>query len=244
MALMDLFKKKSPIEKALKDLREPYAQPEVRRGAMGALLEIGTPEAYDALMLRFTFNANGNIADEDEKRDLVKYIVDVGEDMIGPVKKFIETEKAVTFPIRALSQLVSKQGCVAFLVETLRGKEPLDHRSTDAKRALAIAIGDMGTPEDAMALLPYLEDHSDDVQITVVDALARLANPETATALAEVCCRDSHAARIQSRAAHVLMNAQWSVKAHWDRFRPEVKSEFLLGKKGVLTKKSRPADPE
>ncbi len=241
MGLMDIFKKKTPIEKALKDLREAYAQSEVRRGAMASLLEMGTPEAYEALLVRFTFAANGHIADESEKRDLVQYVVDVGEPMVEPIKEFIATEKAITFAIRALSQLMSKEACVAFLVETLSAKEPLDHRTTDAKRALAIAIGDLGKLEDAKALVPYLEDHSDDVQINVVDAIGRLDNPETAADLAGVCCRDTHAARIQSRAAHVIMEHGWSMKHHFDKFIGEVKSEFLIDKKGMLKKKKSKA---
>src|SRR5687768_9217397 len=103
MGLFDVLKRGSPIERAQKDLREPYAQPEVRRAAMGKLLELATEEAYSALLVRFTFNCHGHIADEAEKRDLVDELVKVGRPAIEPLRRFIEKEKAVQFPIRAIS---------------------------------------------------------------------------------------------------------------------------------------------
>jgi len=238
VSLKELFRRKSPVEKASKDLREPFAQPDVRRAAMATLIDIGTDEAYRELLKRFSYNSHGNIADESEKRDLVDEIVQIGEPMIVPLKGYIESEKTVTFPIRALGQIIDKPAVLEFLVATLATKEPLDHRSTDAKRALIIAIGDMGDKEHAPALIPYLGDHNDDVQMQTIDALERLANPDTAEALAGVCAADSHAARIQHRAAHALEKLEWPVKAQYDRFVPDVKAEFLLGKKGVLLRKS------
>lgn len=238
MALKDLLRRKSPVEKASKDLREAFAQPDVRRAAWATLLDIGTEEAYDELLRRFTFNANGNIADESEKRDLTADIVHVGEEMIGALKRYIAKEKALIFPIRAMSQLLSREDCLAFLIETLGHKEPLDHRSTEAKRALIIAIGDTGGPEHAAALVPYLEDHHDDVQTQAIEAIERLSTPETIEALAEVCCRDTHSGRVQTRAALALINLEYSAKKTYARFQPEVKSEFVLGKKGQLVRKS------
>ena len=65
MGLLDFIKPKSALEKAAAQVREPYAQPEYRRGAMDKLFEIGTDEAYRALLKRFTISAHGQIADAD-----------------------------------------------------------------------------------------------------------------------------------------------------------------------------------
>ena len=237
MGLLDIFKPKSPLERAAKNIREGFAQPEVRREAMAKLFDIGTEEAFDALLTRFTYNSHGNIADESEKRDLVGQIVTAGEEMIPALHRYIETEKALSFPIRALAQIVSKQECLDFLARTLQAKEPLDHRTTEAKRALVTAIGDMGGEEQAPVLYPYLEDHNDDVQMQAVESIERLASEDSAAALAEVCCRDTHAARVQHRAALALLKLEFNVKPHYAKFAEDVKREFVLGKKGVLARK-------
>lgn len=237
VGLLDIVKRKSPVEKAAKAVREPYSQPEYRREAMEKLLAIGTEEAYDALLQRFTFNASGQIADEAEKRDLVEELVRIGQPTVLSLKKFIRGEKHVAFPIRALARILPRPELLAFLTETLHAYEPLDHRSTQAKATLIIAIADFGETDHATAVVPYLDDHHDDVQFQAIVALEKFKNSETRSALAGVCVADTHAARIQGRAAQALVELEWSVKDLFDRFSPEVKAEYLVGKKGNLVRK-------
>jgi len=239
MGLKDLFRKKSPVEKASKDLMEPYAQSDVRRAAISALFTIGTPEAYESVLKRFNFSANGSIADESEKLDLVDYCVDAGDSIVPSLKKHISAEKALAFPIRALSQLVDKTELLDTIGQSLEAKAPLDHRTTEAKKALVTALGDYGNENQASILFPYLEDHNDDVQMQTIEALERLGFQVAGEALALVCCRDTHAARVQHRAAKALIKLEVSVKKHYPKFLDEVKSEFVLGKKGALVSKSR-----
>ena len=241
VGLLDVLKPKSPLEKAAKQVREAFAQPEYRQGAMEKLLEIGTPEAYEALLKRFTFNASGSIADESEKRLLVDELVRVGEPAIEPLKKFIRNEKLIAFPIRAVVEIIGKDRARDFMVETLQGYEPLDHRTTQAKRALVIGILDVAEAEHAQVFVPYLADHDDDVQLEAIAALERLANPETAESLAKVCVGDEQAGRVQRRAAQALAELKWSVRPHYEGFHQEIKAEFLLGKKGQLVRKSEAA---
>ena len=155
MGLLDFIKPKSPLVKAAEQVREVYAQPEYRRGAMDKLFEIGTDEAYRALLKRFSINANGQIADESEKRDLVDQLVSLGEPVLEPLKDFVRTEKkALSFPIRALTRILEKEEAIAFLRETLEGYEPLDHRSTHAKTALVITLGELVDAEHADIFVP------------------------------------------------------------------------------------------
>lgn len=238
MGLFDVFKRKSPVEKLTKELTEPYAQPEYRRTAMNKLIELASPEAHAALLKRFTFNANGHIADESEKRDLVDEIVRIGKPMVEPIRNFIRSEKAIEFPIRALLKLESKETVRTFLSETLRAIEPLDHRTTERKRGLITGLTDLGFPESAEVIAPFLKDHSDDVQFQAVEALEALAEPNALTRLVEVCVGDAHAGRIQRRAAQVLERLEISVRDRFDEFNPELKSELMLGKKGQLLKKT------
>lgn len=237
VGLLDLIKPKSALEKAAKAIREPYSQPEYRREAMHKLIEMGTDESYAALLQRFTFNSHGQIADEDEKNDLVEELVRLGDKVLPALKKFIETEKAIAFPIRALSRIVDKTALMEFLIAALKRYEPLDHRSTAAKTTLVSAIHDHGGTQHAPAVAPYLDDHHDDVQFQAIVALERFNNVESRDALANVCIGDTHSTRIQARAAQALADLEWTVKDVYDRFHGDVKSAFILSKKGHLVRK-------
>lgn len=235
MGILDFIKPKSALEKAAKQIREEYAQPDYRRGAMEKLLEIGTPEAYEALLRRFTINANGQIADEAEKKDLVDELVRLGDKTSPSVEKFIRTEtKALTFPIRALVRIKERPEASRILLETLQQYEPLDHRTTLAKVALIDALGELLTEEEAVALLAYLDDHHDDVQASVVEVVERLQPHGTGEALAQVCSSDLHSGRIKRQAAKALAGLGVSVRTSYEGFDAELKEAFLLGKKGQL----------
>ena len=238
MGLFDMLKPKAPLEKAAKQVREVYAQPDYRRAAMDKLFEIGTPEAYKALLGRFAINANGQIADESEKRELVDQLASVGEPVLDPLKEYIRTEKTIAFPIRALQKIIGQEATIAFLIEALEGYEPLDHRSTQAKTTLVFSIAELADVEHADKLVPYLDDHHDDVQFQTIEALAKIGKPDTAEALAKVCIGDLHSGRVQRRAAQALEELGWNVKPWYGDFSDELKSEYVLGKKGVLVKKS------
>ncbi|MEQ9497026.1 MAG: HEAT repeat domain-containing protein [Deltaproteobacteria bacterium] len=238
MGLFDKLKPKSPLEKAAKQVKEVYAQPDYRRAAMDKLFEIATPEAYTALLGRFTINANGQIADESEKRELVDQLVSLGEPVVEPLKQFIRSEKTIAFPIRALQKILGRQDSFDFLLETLLAYEPLDHRTTQAKTTLIFSIAEVAAPEDADKLASYLGDHADDVQFQTIEALQKLENPDSTEALAKVCTSDEHSGRVQRRAAQALVDLGWNVKPYFGDFPQELKDEYMLGKKGVLVKKS------
>ncbi len=239
-----MLKRGTPTERALKDLREPYAQPDVRRAAMGKLLELATPEAYNALLVRFTYACHGHIADESEKRDLVDELVNIGRPAVEPIRAFIAKEKAVQFPIRALSRICDRPETIGIIVDVLKTVEPMDHRTTEQKRGLIDAISDLGSAEQAPVIAPYLNDHHDDVQAMAIDTLEKLKNPTTYPALAVVCGSDMHSARIQRRAAQALENLGVEVaKDAFEKWPSELRSEYALDKKGLLTKKTRTASP-
>lgn len=237
MGIFEFLKPKSALQKAAQQVREAYAQPDYRRTAMDKLFEIGTDEAYAALLQRFTYNANGQIADETEKNDLVTELADAGDKVLPALKTFIQTEQQLAYPIKALVAIMGRADARDFLVETLQRYEPMDHRSTRSKISLLIALADLCDAEQGPALVPYLDDYSDDVQAQAVMALEQLKNPETRDALCRVCAEDSHAKRVQRQAAGTLVELGWSVRDRYASFSDELKEEFIVGKKGALIRK-------
>ncbi len=241
VGLFDRLKPKSPLQKAATQVREPFAQGDYRRGAMDTLFELGTDESYQAVLKRFTINANGTIADESEKKDLIDMLVRVGTDVLPAIKTFIRTEKiGVSFAIRAVCRILDKPEAIAFLKETLQAYEPEDHRSVAAKATLIITLGEMVDASEVEVFVPYLDDHDDDVQTKAIAAIEHLAVESTCDALVNVCCSKMHSARVRRTAAASLVELGWSVKDRYGDFDAELKDEYLLSKKGHLNKKTAP----
>lgn len=238
MGVLDFIKPKSALEKASKNLREPYAQPDVRQTAMDKLFEIGTEEAYANLLQRFSFNANGHTADEAEKRMLVERLRDTGEPVRPALEQYIATQKTITYPIEALRGMVAAPEAKDFLKSVLQKYEPQDHRSTQAKSTLVVTLSELLDRSEADALTPYLNDHSDDVQYQTIAALEQLGNPDVGPALAAVCASDEHAPRVQRRAAAALANMEINVRSQFESFANELKGEYMIDKKGRLQKKT------
>lgn len=239
MGVLDFIKPKSAIEKASKNLQEPYAQPDVRQGAMDKLFELGTDEAYRVLLKRFTFSAHGHTADESEKRSLVERLVATGEPVVPALKSFISGEKKnITYPIEALRGILSHEENRTFLKGVLQQYEPSDHRSTQAKATLVVALSELLDRAEVEVLVPYLDDHSDDVQFRTIAAIEHLKAKEAGDALMAVCAAEEHAPRIQRRAAQALAALEVNVRPRFDDFAPELKGEYMIDKKGRLQKKT------
>ena len=241
VGILDFIKPKSALEKAAKQVKEEYAQPDYRRGAMDKLLELGTPEAYAALLERFTVKANGQIADEQEKKELVEELVKLGDRAIPPLETFLaEKKKSLTFPLRAYVRIRGRDAATEDLLGFLKARDPLDHRSTEAKVALIDALADLLDPPQVSELYPYLDDHHDDVQAAVIEVVERLKPSDAAEPLAAVCGSDIHSGRTKRRAAQALVSLELPVRAHFEGFDAELKSAYVLGKKGQLVARPSP----
>ena len=98
MGLFDLFKgapkgdkqdrpKGNPAAKWA-DRVEKRAQNYDRQEAIQALAEMGTPEAVEVLLKRFTFHMDPSITDQEEKDAAFRGILRAGKDAIPPVRAF------------------------------------------------------------------------------------------------------------------------------------------------------------
>lgn len=197
------------IDKLVVKVKERYAQPEYRREAMEKLLEWNTPESIYAVLARFTVVAQSPHWDEEEKRWLVDELADKGAPAREALKKFLAKENHVAFAARALSKMGNKDEYIADLMAALKARPPDDYRSTQGKTELVASLAETEDARVVEALLPYVDDHGDDVQCAVVDALGRLwpklADPSAATAkLQAVITDDARSARVLRHTAGAM----------------------------------------
>lgn len=179
MGLLDsLFGGDKPTQKNIDKLvlrvKERYAQPEYRREAMERLLSWGTPESLAGVLTRFTIVAQSPHWDEEEKRWLVDEMAGLGDKGQAALRAFLAKENHIAFAARALERLDDKDQFVLDLCAALKARPPEDYRSTHGKAELIACLMETGDARAAEALLPYIDDHGDDVQCAAVDALEKL----------------------------------------------------------------------
>src|SRR5215510_4776674 len=110
--MFDFFKRNQPpspkqIDKVVKRLTEPQGEDAPRIEAAEKLADWGTPDALFALLKRFTISSKVITQDIEEKRMVVRMLVEKGTDAVEPIQRFLRTHHQVEWLIQALSQILS-----------------------------------------------------------------------------------------------------------------------------------------
>lgn len=241
MGLFDLFKAddKKKIEGLVKKVKEPYAQPEVRQEAMEALFKMGTPEAYAAALKRFSYVCQSLHWDGVEKKWLQDELARVGQPALASLKDFIHTEDAVTLAVRALQRMLDEQDATATLISALRARSPEDYRRTQAKLELIDCLGEQKSKEQVWdAMVPYLEDHSDDVRTKVLEVIETWKLASAAPAVAKLLADDTLSARVHRQAAQCLCVLEARLKPA-PALPPAAAEDYLVDGDGQVVRKKR-----
>src|SRR5215467_12573648 len=192
------------IDKIVKRLTEPGGENGPRIEAAEKLAEWGTPESLYALLKRFTISSNVITQDIEEKRMVVRMLVEKGRDAVDPILRFLSTHHNVEWPVQALSEILPKEELVPKLVEILEkvaaasAFTPPEHKS-DLIRAMRGHV----TPEIASVLRQFLSDDDDDVRISAIDAISEIGE-EVREPLLEAFLEAGDRPRIRIRIAEVF----------------------------------------
>jgi phenylpyruvate tautomerase PptA (4-oxalocrotonate tautomerase family) len=207
------------IAKQVLKVKERYAQPEYRRVAMEKLLEWATDEALDGVLARFTVVVQSPHWDEEEKRWLVEELVEKGDPARQALSRFLKKENNIAFAAKALQQLSSKETFLQELCDALKARSPEDYRSAQAKQDLIHALTEVLGEKGGDVLVPYLDDHADDVQCAAIEAVEKVNVEAAKERLATMITEDLHSARVLRAAAgavsrmHVAIDPEKPIEA-------------------------------
>jgi hypothetical protein len=262
MGLFDIFASRETRERnALRRLgqkvTQKYGPPENRQKAIQQLGDMGTPAALKVLCMRFTVRADVGLHDDDEKEEARRTLADAGDAAIEPVKEFLfEQESGVAWGMRVLSELVPTDE-VAATVLRLLAKLGREYARDPEKKLVLLSwlqehpdllrasvapagspSGDGSLPSLGDALLPLLEDFSDDVRIGSARALAKAAPTEAGReALIQLLLRDKDNARVRGEVLQVLFELGADVKGHRPSVEQVLVEPFFLDKEGRVKKR-------
>jgi hypothetical protein len=249
MGLFGLFgskeeREKTAVRKLATKVTERYGPPENRQKAIEQLGEIGTAEALETLCLRFTVRVEPGITDDEEKETARRLLVDARGEAVGPIERFVTGhDEGVAWGLRVLADVAAPEKVLEVVLRELARLGRTYTRDPDKKLVLLTWIREhhagAGGPEVEAALLPLLEDFSDDVRISAARALSALAPAEgSRDALIQLLLRDRDNARVRGEVLEALALLGADVKGHRPSVEPLLVEPFFLDREGRVKKRA------
>jgi len=240
--MFDFFKRNQPpspkqIDKVVKRLTEPQGEDAPRIEAAEKLADWGTPDALFALLKRFTISSKVITQDIEEKRMVVRMLVEKGTEAVDPILRFVRTHHQVEWPIQALFEILPREELIRKLVGVLENVAAasaftLPEHKSDLIRAMRGHV----TPEIAAVLRQFLSDDDDDVRIAAIEAIAEVGE-ETREPLIEAFLEAEDRPRIRIKIAEIFADHEWPVKGYRPRVEQARASGFHVTAKGLIRRR-------
>ena len=227
------------VRRLQKKASAKFGPAENRQGAIEELGALKTEAAVEALLLRYTFRVDPGITDDEEKARVLALITQAGDIALGPVKRFISSRDEISWPLRALDGLLPEAEVVKFLVEVARKVGGEYSRVPEKKVLLLHALSAHKSPEIAPAVLPFLDDMDDEVQIAAAEVIARQLDPVGREPLIQhfLKAHEGNNARVREALAGLLADSGWDVKGYTPKVEAALPQGYKLDSRGKLARK-------
>jgi HEAT repeat protein len=242
MGLLDMLGMGGPdakVRRLQKKASQKFGPAENRQGAIEELGGLKTEAAIDALLTRYTFRVDPGITDDDEKARVLALISQSGEVALGPVKRFIASRDEISWPLRALEALVPEAQVLKFLVEVATRIGGEYSRVPEKKVLLLHALSAHKSPEIAPAVLPFLDDMDDEVQIAAAEVIVKQQEPAGREPVIQhfLKAHEGSNARVREALAGLLADSGWDVKGYTPKVEAALPAGYKLDSRGKVVRK-------
>jgi hypothetical protein len=243
MGLFDIFKKKdgdrksSPAAKWAEAAGSKRAQAYDRQEAIQELSKLGTTDAAEALLKRFTFATDPSITDQEEKELAFEGILKAGKDAVEPVRAFAAKADSLSWPMRILKELLTEEELVDELIVWLGRWDTEYAKFTDPKLQLLEELGDHLNPKIRPAVERFLQDVNEPARFTSVAAVLAQKEPGALPALLTLLLEEE-SVRVRAKIAEGLLDLGWEIpEDQRDAVRKALPPQYGVDGMGVLKKR-------
>ncbi len=242
MGLLDMLGMGGPeakVRRLQKKAMQKFGPAENRQGAIEELGELKTEAAIDALLSRYTFRVDPGITDDDEKARVLALLTQAGDVALAPVKRFISSRDEISWPLRALEGLLPEAEVVKFLVEVATKIGGEYSRVPEKKVLLLHALSAHRSPDIAPAVLPFLDDMDDEVQIAAAEVIVKQQHPAGREPLIQQFLRahEGSNARVREALSGLLADSGWDVKGYTPKVEAALPQGYKLDSRGRVLRK-------
>ncbi len=213
------------------------AQAPDRWDSIQALAQMGTAEAAEALLPRFSFQTDPSITDQEEKDAAFEAVVELGETAIEPVKRFLRTAETIAWPLKMLDRLLSPDDVIAELLAALAPMHLEYERDPERKLSLLSTLEERRDPRIVEAVVRFLDDVNETARFYAAGAIFAQEQPAPARGalLATLVKEDS--ARMRTRILEGFAARRWDVGPERERIARALSAGFSLDVQGVVQKR-------
>jgi HEAT repeat protein len=218
MGLFDLFKgspkaegkprpKGSPAAKWA-DRVERRIQNYDRQEAIQALSEMGTSDAVEVLLKRFTFLIDPSITDQEEKDAAFRGILRAGRGAIEPVRAFAARAESLAWPMKIIKALVNDGEYVEELLRWLAKWDTEYAKFVDPKVQILTALEEHRHPQIREGVERFLEDVNEPARFHAATTLLAQDDAGALPAFAKLLVEDE-SVRVRTKVAEGLAARAW-----------------------------------
>ncbi len=220
MGLFDLFKgnpkadskqrpKTSPASKWA-DRMEKRVQNYDRQEAIQALSEMGTADAVQILLRRFTFHMDPSITDQEEKDAAFRGILRAGRDAIEPVRTFAAKAASLAWPMKIIKEVIDEGEYTEELLRWLSKWDTEYSKFIDPKVQILTALEEHRHPRIREEVERFLEDVNEPSRFHAASTLLAQDDVAALPALVKLLLEEE-SVRVRMKVADGLAARAWPV---------------------------------
>lgn len=241
MGFLNLFGGGTPAEKAAKlkpKATQKYGDPATRQKALHQLGELKHPDAVPVLMQRFTFSVDPQTTDAEEKKWAFDSICELGSDGTAAVRDFLtRSESASSWAVRILEATLSADEVLKIVTEELQRLGANYTRDPEKKEVLIRFLEGKEHDSVGPALMPFIQDMSDDVKIAALTVVARAKYAPAREEVLKLLVEDETAKRVQTACVNTLVDAGFEVQGFREKAEKRLPEGFVIDKAGLVKKR-------
>jgi hypothetical protein len=242
MGIFDFLGGGSGPEKALKlksKVTQKYGDPTTRQKALQQLGEMKFPEAVSVLLQRYNITVEPLTTDADEKELVFDYIKGFGKEAVPPVTEFLrKNEAATSWALRILEALLPQSEVTTIAVDALNELSGKYLRNSEKLVVLLHYVTDKQDPRIAAAVLPHLEDMSDEVKLATLKALGPLKYEPAREPILKLLSNKEVARRVQTAALGALQESGFAVQGYREQVEAALADPYFLDGNGLVQRRA------
>jgi HEAT repeat protein len=191
---------------------EKMAQDYDRQEAIEELGKMGTAEAVQGLLRRFSFTMEPSITDQDEKESAAEGIVRAGPAAIEPIRRYSTRAESLTWPLKVLKRIVGEDQMVDELLTLLDQFDTEYMRNPEPKIQLISVLEEYHSEDVRTAVEPFLADVNEPVRFHAAVTVFAMDDERSVPALVAALAEEE-SLRVKNRIAAGLVAKRWKVPA-------------------------------
>jgi hypothetical protein len=231
-------RREKAIAKHKKHIKNKFGYGDDRQRAMGFFKELGGAQGIAGLLERFMVNIDHSIRDEEEKEQVYQILISFGPEAVPVIEEYINRKDAsrvpVTWPLKVLNAVSQPEEVVTVILRSLQRMGTEYSTDPERKTSLVSQLAELPDPRVVPALMPFLHDHRDEVQLEALSGLVRKADEAAREPLLELLIDENTPLRLKAAVAESIKKLGWDVRGYRKKVEEVLPEGLFVDRSGKI----------